>query len=73
MIDSGLGIPNNEISRITERFYRIDKGRHSGTGGTGLGLAIVKHSLDLLGGTLEIESEINRGSIFRCRFPIKNS
>jgi two-component system, OmpR family, phosphate regulon sensor histidine kinase PhoR len=72
VIDSGLGIPNNEISRITERFYRIDKGRHSGTGGTGLGLAIVKHSLDLLGGTLEIESEINRGSIFRCRFPIKN-
>jgi two-component system phosphate regulon sensor histidine kinase PhoR len=72
IIDSGTGIPNNEISRITERFYRVDKGRSSGTGGTGLGLAIVKHSLDLLGGMLEIESEINKGSTFRCRFPIKN-
>jgi two-component system phosphate regulon sensor histidine kinase PhoR len=68
VIDTGMGMPSNEVTRITERFYRIDKGRSISTGGTGLGLSIVKHSLELLGGYLEIESEVNKGSTFRCVF-----
>lgn len=67
--DTGIGIPSDQISRVTERFYRIERGRSRSTGGTGLGLAIVKHALERHGGTLEICSEEGRGSTFICRFP----
>lgn len=67
--DNGLGIDAAHIPRLTERFYRIDKGRSRARGGTGLGLAIVKHILGRYGATLQIESEPGQGSLFRCRFP----
>ncbi|WP_126443745.1 phosphate regulon sensor histidine kinase PhoR [Sulfuricystis multivorans] len=69
VIDTGIGIPAEHIPRLTERFYRVDKGRATASGGTGLGLAIVKHVLARHGGKLEIRSTPNRGSTFSCRFP----
>ena len=67
--DEGEGIEPEHLSRLTERFYRVDKGRSREAGGTGLGLAIVKHALVHYDGELEIESEPGRGSRFACRFP----
>ncbi len=67
--DSGIGIEARHISRLTERFYRVDRGRSRETGGTGLGLAIVKHVLARHQATLEISSEPGRGSRFAVRFP----
>ena len=67
--DEGEGIETEHWSRLTERFYRVDKGRSSEAGGTGLGLAIVKHALVHYDGELDIESEPGRGSRFACRFP----
>jgi len=68
--DNGTGIAQEHLPRLTERFYRIDVGRSRETGGTGLGLAIVKHVLNRHQGSLEIESELGKGSIFRCHFPV---
>jgi len=67
--DTGIGIPTEHIPRLTERFYRIDKGRSTASGGTGLGLAIVKHVLARHGGLLKIESVPGKGSTFSARFP----
>jgi len=67
--DTGVGIPPEAVPRLTERFYRVDKGRDRARGGTGLGLAIVKHVLQRHGATLDIESELGKGSVFTCRFP----
>ena len=67
--DSGIGIEPHHIPRVTERFYRVDNGRSRSTGGTGLGLAIVKHVVLRHEGWLEIESELDKGSEFRCYFP----
>ncbi|HEU4618620.1 MAG TPA: phosphate regulon sensor histidine kinase PhoR [Gammaproteobacteria bacterium] len=69
VVDTGIGIPEEQIPRITERFYRVDPGRSRATGGTGLGLAIVKHALQRHGATLSIESREGEGSTFSCRFP----
>ena len=69
--DTGVGIPNEEIPRITERFYRIDPGRSRAMGGSGLGLAIVKHALQRHDGTLEISSVEGEGSAFRCLFALQ--
>jgi two-component system, OmpR family, phosphate regulon sensor histidine kinase PhoR len=66
--DSGIGIAPEHIPRLTERFYRVDRGRSRETGGTGLGLAIVKHALSRHGAGLDIESELGRGSRFTARF-----
>jgi len=66
--DTGIGIPAEHIPRLTERFYRVDKGRSTASGGTGLGLAIVKHVLARHGGMLEIQSIPGRGSTFSARF-----
>lgn len=67
--DNGYGIEPEHIPRLTERFYRVDKGRSRENGGTGLGLAIVKHALARHQAELEIESQIGKGSLFKCFFP----
>ena len=67
--DNGIGIEQKHISRLTERFYRVDKGRSRNTGGTGLGLAIVKHVMLKHDAKLEITSEFGKGSCFTCIFP----
>lgn len=67
--DTGIGIPQQHISRLTERFYRVDPGRSRAAGGTGLGLAIVSHGLQRHKGSLSIESEPGKGSCFRAHFP----
>jgi len=61
--DTGIGIPEESIDRIFERFYRVDKGRTRSTGGTGLGLAIVKHATELLGWKIKVKSN-NSGTTF---------
>ncbi|MDP1595945.1 MAG: phosphate regulon sensor histidine kinase PhoR [Methylotenera sp.] len=67
--DNGIGIPQQHIDRLTERFYRVDRGRSRETGGTGLGLSIVKHILTRHQAKLEIESEVGVGSTFSAIFP----
>jgi len=71
VIDSGIGIAPEHIPRLTERFYRVDRGRSRATGGTGLGLAIVKHVLSRHQATLDITSEAGKGSRFVARFPAR--
>jgi len=71
--DTGIGIPSEHIQRLTERFYRVDKGRSTATGGTGLGLAIVKHILARHQGTLDIRSEVGRGSTFSAQLPLSRA
>ncbi len=66
--DSGIGIATEHIPRLTERFYRVDRGRSRETGGTGLGLAIVKHVLNRHHASLDIASEVGKGSQFTARF-----
>ncbi|MCG5549225.1 phosphate regulon sensor histidine kinase PhoR [Halorhodospira halochloris] len=67
--DTGIGIPQEHINRLTERFYRVDKGRSNATGGTGLGLAIVKHVMQRHAGRLHIKSTPDKGSEFMLVFP----
>lgn len=67
--DTGIGIAESDIPRVTERFYRTDRGRARQHGGTGLGLAIVKHALRRHDAELEIHSRIGEGSTFTCHFP----
>jgi two-component system phosphate regulon sensor histidine kinase PhoR len=69
VIDQGRGIPAKDLSRIFERFYRVDKGRSRDAGGTGLGLAIVKHVMGVHGGSVSAESWEGAGSTFTLRFP----
>ena len=68
--DTGIGIAEKDIPRITERFYRVDVGRSRASGGTGLGLAIVKHALEHHESRLQIDSELGVGSTFTCNFPL---
>ncbi len=67
--DSGSGIPTQDLPRIFERFYRVDKARSRAMGGTGLGLAIVKHLVEANGGTVVVDSSIGKGSTFSISFP----
>ncbi len=71
--DNGVGISKKHIPRLTERFYRVDKGRARDAGGTGLGLAIVKHVLIRHNAKLIIESEEGKGSEFICCFSVNDS
>jgi two-component system phosphate regulon sensor histidine kinase PhoR len=67
--DNGIGIPKEDLSRIFERFYRVDKGRSKELGGTGLGLSIVKHLVQAHGGRVWVESQRGKGSTFYFTFP----
>ncbi len=71
--DEGFGIAKEHFPRLFERFYRIEKSRSRDEGGTGLGLSIVKHIAQVHGGTVEIESELNKGSIFRIKIPLESA
>ncbi len=68
--DNGLGIPEESLERIFERFYRVDKGRSRKQGGTGLGLSIVKHIVNFYHGTVSVQSELESGSEFTVKIPI---
>ncbi|MEO9600972.1 ATP-binding protein [Parasphingorhabdus sp.] len=70
--DEGEGIAPEHIHRLTERFYRVDKGRSKSIGGTGLGLAIVKHISERHGGRMEITSEVGKGTTVSMMLPISN-
>lgn len=68
--DEGFGISKEDIPRLFERFYRVDKSRSRDEGGTGLGLAIVKHIAQVHNGSVEVESEPGKGSTFSIRIPV---
>ncbi|MCP4750318.1 MAG: cell wall metabolism sensor histidine kinase WalK [Proteobacteria bacterium] len=71
MTDEGPGIPRENLPRLFERFYRVDKARSRKLGGTGLGLAIVKHIVQLHFGSVSVDSQPGRGSTFTFRLPKK--
>jgi two-component system, OmpR family, phosphate regulon sensor histidine kinase PhoR len=68
--DTGEGIPESELPRVFERFYRVDKARARQTGGTGLGLAIVRHVAESHGGAVKVDSELGRGTTFTVTLPL---
>lgn len=70
IVDNGIGIPPEDLDRIFERFYRVEKARSQETGGTGLGLAIVKHLCQLVTAELNVKSKLGEGSCFEIRFPV---
>jgi two-component system phosphate regulon sensor histidine kinase PhoR len=67
--DTGIGIPPEDLPRVFERFYRVDKSRSREMGGTGLGLSIVKHVVQVHGGSVDVESVVGKGTTFRLRLP----
>jgi two-component system phosphate regulon sensor histidine kinase PhoR len=70
-VDQGMGIAKKHLWRLFERFYRVDKSRSRGPGGTGLGLAIVKHIAQAHGGSITVESELEKGSTFILHLPVE--
>jgi signal transduction histidine kinase len=68
--DTGLGIAPEDLSHVFERFWRADRSRDRHSGGTGIGLAISRRLVELQGGTIEVESELNKGSTFRFSLPL---
>lgn len=71
--DTGIGIPEESVPRVFERFYRVDKARSRNSGGTGLGLAIVKHLVDSHQGDIEVSSIEGEGTTFKVTFPIQQA
>ena len=69
VVDTGIGIPKSDLDRVFERFYRVDRARSSQVEGTGLGLSIVKHVMEDLEGTIDVASEVDKGSTFTVRLP----
>jgi two-component system phosphate regulon sensor histidine kinase PhoR len=69
--DTGIGIPEEELGRIFERFYRVDKDRSRSSGGSGIGLAIVKHIVQLHGGRVWAESDLGHGSTIHFAIPFR--
>jgi signal transduction histidine kinase len=67
--DTGVGIPKEDLNQLFERFYRVDKDRSRATGGSGLGLAISRQIVELHGGSISVESEVDVGSVFEVRLP----
>jgi len=67
--DTGIGIPSEDLPRIFERFYRVDKARSRAMGGTGLGLSIVRHVMEQMGGSVKVDSELGEGSQFTLLIP----
>ena len=67
--DTGIGIPSEDLPRVFERFYRVDKARSREMGGTGLGLSIVKHVMEQMGGTVTVDSRLGEGSRFTLAMP----
>jgi two-component system phosphate regulon sensor histidine kinase PhoR len=68
--DTGIGIPRDDLPRVFERFYRVDKARSRELGGTGLGLSIVKHLVQSIGGQVRVASRVNAGSRFTVQLPL---
>ncbi|PKL12253.1 MAG: hypothetical protein CVV52_10795 [Spirochaetae bacterium HGW-Spirochaetae-8] len=68
--DTGIGIPAEELDKIFDRFYRVEKARGSGSGGSGLGLALVKDIVSIFHGEVRVESEVGSGSIFTVQLPL---
>ena len=68
--DTGIGVPKEEVQRLGERFYRVDRSRSRNLGGTGLGLSIAKHLMIAHGGKIEIESQLGRGTKVSLYFPV---
>jgi two-component system phosphate regulon sensor histidine kinase PhoR len=68
--DTGIGIPEEDLPRLFERFYRVDKARSRELGGTGLGLAIVKHLVAAHNGVMRVESRVHQGSTFAFTLPV---
>lgn len=69
--DNGVGIPEESLDRIFERFYRVDKGRSRKQGGTGLGLSIVKHIVNFYHGSIHVASQLEKGTEFTVTIPLK--
>jgi two-component system phosphate regulon sensor histidine kinase PhoR len=69
VMDTGVGIPDKDLPRIFERFYRVDKARSRELGGTGLGLSIVKHLVHALGASITVTSQVGQGSVLTIRIP----
>jgi signal transduction histidine kinase len=71
VVDTGIGIPRQDLQRVFERFYRVDAARSRETGGTGLGLSIVRHAVERHGGSIRVDSLLGEGTTFTVTLPIE--